>query len=149
MAGHPIVGTWNAMTPGGPALAVFAADGTVIIVVPATQAGPQGVTFVSAQPGTWEPISARGVHFTGVQLHSDASGTYTGSVTIDGYPVVSEDGQTLLDDQAQGKFTLRDAAGAVVQEMATAGAPPVTGTRMGVGSPAFPAGTPTTATPTA
>jgi hypothetical protein len=149
MASHPIVGTWNAMTPGGPALAVFSADGTVIIVVPASQAGPQGVTFVSAQPGTWEPISARGVHFTGVQLHSDASGTYTGSVTIDGYPVVSEDGQTILDDQSQGNFTMRDAAGAVVQEMPTAGAPPVTGARIGVGSPGFPEGTPAASTPTA
>src|SRR5215213_3164906 len=31
LASHPIVGTWNAMTPGGPVLADFSADGTAII----------------------------------------------------------------------------------------------------------------------
>ena len=148
MARHPIVGAWNVVTPAGPAPGIFAADGTVLIAVQATQVGPQGVTFVSAQPGTWEPVSERGIHFTGVQLHSDASGAFTGSVTIDGYPVVSEDGQTVFDDQSQGKITIRDAAGAVVQELSTAGAPPVTGTRMGVGAPGFAAGTPTAGTPT-
>jgi hypothetical protein len=148
MASHPIVGAWNVMTPGGPSLAVFSADGTNIQGLPATQAGPQGVDFVGAQVGTWEPVSARGIHFTGVQLHSDANGTFTGTVTIDGYPEVSEDGQTILDDQSQVMITIRDAAGAIVQQVPGAGSPPVTGTRMGVGSPGFPEGTPTAATPT-
>jgi hypothetical protein len=80
-----------------------------------------------------------------VQIHSDAEGNYVGSVTIDGYPVVSEDGQSLLDDQSQGTITIRDAAGAVVQEMPTAGAPPVTGIRMGAGAPGFPEATATPA----
>ncbi len=137
-ATHPIVGAWNVMTPGGPAPGIFFADGTALIVPQPTQAGPQGVAFVSAQPGTWEPVSDRGIHFTGVQFHSDANGVLIGSVTIDGYPVVSEDGLTILDDQSQGTITVRDAAGGVVQKMPTAGAPPVTGTRIGVGSPGFP-----------
>jgi hypothetical protein len=149
MAGHPIVGVWNVITPGGPAPGMFFPDGTVLIAVQATQTGPWGVTFVSAQPGTWEPVGERDVHFTGVQLHSDANGTFVGSVTIDGYPVVSEDGQTLLDDQSRGTITIRDAAGAIVQEVPTAGAPPVTGVRMGVGAPGFPVATPTAATPEA
>jgi hypothetical protein len=148
MASHPIVGAWNVMTPSGPSLAVFSADGTNIQGLPATQAGPQGVDFVGAQVGTWEPVSARGIHFTGVQLHSDANGTFTGTVTIDGYPVVSADSQTLLDDQSQVMITIRDATGAIVQQVPGAGSPPVTGTRMGVGSPGFPEGTPTAATPT-
>src|SRR3712207_8577442 len=53
---------------------------------------------------------------SGVQIHSNAEGTYVGSVTVDGYPVVSEDGQTILDDQSQGKITIRDAAGAITQD---------------------------------
>jgi hypothetical protein len=60
------------------------------------------------------------------------------TATIDRYPVISEDGQTLFDDQSQGKITVRDAAGAIVQEIATAGEPPLTGIRMGVGRPASP-----------
>jgi hypothetical protein len=148
MANHPIVGVWM-VTALGPNLAVFSADGTNIQGVPTAQAGPQGVTFTGAQVGTWEPISDRGIHFTGVQLQTDADGNYVGSVTIDGYPVVSEDGQTLVDDSPETTITFRDAAGTVVNVVkpATAGAR-ATGVRMGVGSPGFPTGTPTAGTPT-
>jgi hypothetical protein len=148
MASHPIVGAWNVMTPMGPSLAVFSADGTNIQGLPATQTGPEGVTFVGAQVGKWEPVSERGIHFTGVQLHSDANGTFTGTVTIDGYPVVSEDGLNLIDDQSQVMITIRDATGAIVQQIPGAGSPPVTGNRMGVGAPNFPAATPEAGTPT-
>jgi hypothetical protein len=34
--------------------------------------------------------------------------------------------------------TIRDAAGAVVQQLCGVGAPPVTGVRMGPGAPGFP-----------
>jgi hypothetical protein len=148
MATHPMVGTWNVTTPAGPSLAVFFADGTNIQGLPATQVGPQGVTFVGPQVGTWEPTGPRSIHFTGVQLHSDANGTFTGTVTIDGYPEVSEDGRSILDDQSQVIVTIRDAAGTVLQEVPGAGAPPVTGVRMSVGSPGFSAGTPMASTPT-
>jgi len=71
------------------------------------------------------------------------------SATIDGCPVIGEDGQTLLADQSQGQITIRDAVGAIVEEIAAAGAPPVTGVRMGVGAPGFPVATLTAATPEA
>ena len=148
MAAHPIVGVWMVNTPRfGLAPSIFFPDGTVVVARPATQAGPQGVAFVSSEVGTWEPVSARGVHFTSVGLRSDANGTYTGSVTIDGHPTVSEDGQTFVDDSPDSGPTIRDAAGTVVA--APRGQPPVTGIRMGVGSPGFPEGTPTAGTPTA
>lgn len=148
IAGHPIVGVWNVITPGGPSLGVFLPDGTNIQGIPATQTGPNGVEFVSAQVGRWEPIDARGVHFTSTQLHSDATGAFIGSVTIDGYPVVSEYGRTLRDDQSRSVVTIRDAAGAVLRQVPGTGSPPVTGIRMGVGAPGFPEGTPAAATPT-
>src|SRR5215217_7488226 len=107
-ATHPIVGNWMVTTGAGPAMAVFLADGTNIQGLPATQAGPNGVEFVSTQVGSWEPVSERGVHFTGVQLHSDAAGVVTGTVTIDAYPVVSEDGQTILDDDPRSGPIIRD-----------------------------------------
>ena len=150
MAAHPIVGAWMVSTPTGPALAVFAADGTTIQGVAIAQAGPQGVTFTGAQVGTWEPTGPHSVHFTGVQLHTDAAGVFTGTVTIDGHPRVSDDGQTFVADAAETTITIRDAAGAVVEVITPfPGAPPATGVRMGVGSPGFPEATPTAGTPTA
>ena len=150
MANHPIVGAWLVAAPTGPALAVFSADGTNVQGVPTAQAGPQGVTFTGAQVGTWEPVSERGVHFTGVQLLTDATGAFVGSVTIDGHPVVSEDGQTLVDDAPETTITVRDAAHNVVEVITpNPGGVPATGVRMGVGAPGFPEGTPTAGTPTA
>ncbi len=151
LASHPIVGNWMVTTPAGPAMAVFLADGTNIQGLPTTQTGPNGVVFVSTQVGSWEPVSERGIHFTGVQLHSDANGTLVGTVTIDAYPVVSEDGQTLRDDDPRSGPIIRDAAGNVVADLRGTGGPPVTGVRMGVGVgvPDLPIGTPSAGTPTA
>ena len=146
MASHPIVGTWMVTTPAGLAMAVFFADGTNIQGLPATMASPMGVTYVSTQVGTWEPTGPRSVHFTGVQLHTDANGTLVATVTIDAHPTVSEDGQTFRNDNPESGPTIRDAAGTIID--VPRGAPPATGVRMGVGSPGLPgvasmAGTPT------
>ena len=146
MASHPMVGAWMATTPSGLAPGIFFPDGTVIITVPVTGNSPLGTTFVSTQPGTWEPVSARGIHFTCVQLHSDANGTYVGSITVDGHPVVSADGQSILDDSPESGPTIRDAQGAVLDVLR--GGPPVTGVRMGVGAPGLPEGTSAASTPT-
>jgi hypothetical protein len=148
MASHPIVGVWNAMTPGGPSLATFLADGSATFANPPTAMDPdRGVVYLSPSVGTWEPTSSRGIHFTASLVITDANGTHVGYQTNDAYPVVSEDGQTLLDDQSQGRVTIRDASGVIIEEIATAGAPPVTGIRMGVGAPGFPAASPAAGTP--
>jgi hypothetical protein len=146
MAHHPIVGTWMVSTPAGLAMAVFFADGTNIQGLPATMPGPQGVTYVSTQVGRWKPIDERSVHFTGVQLHTDASGTLVGTVTIDGHPTVGEDGQAFLDDNPDSGPTIRDAAGNVIDVLR--GGPPVTGVRMDVGRPSLPGTTSMVGTPT-
>jgi len=146
MANHPIVGAWMVTTPAGPSMAVFFADGINIQGLPASQTGPFGVSFVSPQVGTWEPTGPRSVHFTGVQFHSDANGILVGTVTIDAYPTVSEDGQTLLDDNPESGPTIRDATGNVIDVLK--GGPPVTAVRMSVGSPGLAMGTPVPGTPT-
>ena len=146
MANHPIVGAWMVATPAGPSMAVFFADGINIQGLPASQTGPFGVSFVSPQVGTWEPIDERSVHFTGVQFHSDANGILVGTVTIDGHPTVSEDGQTLRDDNPESGPTIRDADGNVVDVLK--GGLPVTAVRMGVGSPGLAGSTPIAGTPT-
>jgi hypothetical protein len=126
-------------------MAVFFADGTNIQGIPATMPGPQGGTYVSTQVGRWEPIDEHSVHFTGVQFHTDINGTLLGTVTIDGHPTVSADGQTLLDDNPESGPTIRDAAGTVLDVVR--GGPPVTGVRMEVGNPGLPGATPVS-TPT-
>src|SRR5262245_34490827 len=159
LTSHPLTGTWPAMAnpprpedPQFPAPSLFAADGTVLLVFPASQVGPQGVFFNAPVMGTWEPDSDRRGHFTAIQLMSAADGTLLGSVTIDGYPEVSADGQTFIDDGSRVTVTIRDAVGTIVDQVLPTGQPagrPVTGVRMGVGAPGFPAATPMAATPTA
>jgi hypothetical protein len=146
LASHPMVGTWMAETPGGLALSTIAADGSVVMALQPTTTGPQGTAFVSSAVGTWEPVSARGIHFTVVQILSDANGKFIGTVTVDGYPEASADGQTLRDTGAPGTVTIRDATHQVVQVVTNP--PLVTGVRMAVGAPGFPEWTPAASTPT-
>lgn len=156
LANHPLTGTWLAMAnpalpddPQFPAPSLFTADGVVLLVFPTTQVGPQGVVFNAPAMGTWEADGDRRGHFTAVQLQSDANGVFLGSVTIDGYPEVSEDGQTFADDGSRAVITIRDAAGAIVQEVSGVFDRPVTAIRIGVGSPGFPESANGGATPTA
>jgi hypothetical protein len=153
LAGHPLTGTWLAMAnpplaedPPFAAPSLFGADGTVLLVFPPTQVGPQGMTLNAPIVGVWAPDSERRGHFTAVQPLSDANGAYLGTVTIDGYPEVSEDGQTFIDDGSRAVVTIRDATGTIAQQVPAVGDRPVTAIRMGVGSPGFPEET-TTATP--
>lgn len=141
-AQHPLTGMWLAMAnpplPDDPQIAVpsvFAVDGSVLLVFPLTQAGPQGVQFNSANVGMWEPFDARTGHFTAVQVLSDADGAFLGTVTVDGYPVVSEDGQTFIDDGSLAMATIRDPTGEIVETVSGVGSRPVTAIRMGVGAP--------------
>ena len=145
-ANHPNVGVWMIDSPIGRAIAVYADDGSVVTALPATQAGPQGVTFSSTQVGTWEPTGERSTNLTVVQLLSDGAGAFVGTVTVDAYQTVSADGQTFTSG-AGSSVTIRDAANTVVDVMTSF--PPAIGVRMGVGSPGLPGGTPVTGTPTA
>ena len=155
LADHPMAGMWMAMAnqaPGAPQVPVpsyLGADGTVLLVFPVTQVGRQGVEFVTPYTGTWEADGERRAHFTATQLLSDASGAFLGSVTVDGYPEASADGETFTDDNARVMVTVRDAAGAVVQQMSGADAPPITGIRMAPGASGFPDSAGGAATPTA
>src|SRR5215204_4686955 len=145
LANHPNVGVWMIDSPIGRAIAVYSDDGSVVTALPATQAGPQGVTFSSTQIGTWEPTGERSTHLTVVQLLSDAAGAFVGTVTVDAYQTVSADGQSFTSG-AGSSVTIRDAADTVIDVMTSF--PPATGVRMGVGSPGLAEGTPVTGTPT-
>src|SRR5918998_3933468 len=144
-ANHPKIGVWMIDSPIGRAIAVYADDGSVVTALPATQAGPQGVTFSSTQVGTWEPTGERSTHLTVVQLLSDAAGAFVGTVTVDAYQTVSADGQSFTSGEGSS-VTIRDAANAVIDVMTSF--PPATGVRMGVGAPGLVEGSPQTGTPT-
>jgi hypothetical protein len=141
MSTHPIVGSWLAILTGtGAAFAeVFGADGTVVIGFQPTEsgdpiAGADGVTYLGPGVGVWEPTGPHSVAIT---------------VTIEDYLDLSEDGQTFIDDWSHGTtLTYRDTAQNVVDSFACpCDFPPLVGTRMRVGAPGFPAGTPTAGTP--
>jgi hypothetical protein len=137
MAKHPMVGTW--MTGNGPnelAVIHWDADGNMTNNLHFGSPGPDG-TVIRSNPfaGVWEPESARGIHITFMALTFDATGAVTGTFTVDGYPVASEDGMSFWDDGTRVVVTLRDASGAVSQVIH--GVPPVAGVRMAPGKPGY------------
>lgn len=144
---HPLTGTWLAMAnppgpddPQFPAPSLFAADGSVLLIFPTSQVGPQGLFFNAPVTGTWEAETDQRGHFTAVQLMSAPDGTFLGSVTIDGHPEVSADGMSLIDDGSRTMITMRDATGVIVNQIMPNGQPagrPVTAVKMGVGVPGF------------
>lgn len=149
LADHPIVGSWLVTVPTGPdapAVAnssLYGPDGSVMNMPPVTRLGPQGVTFASGAFGRWEPAGERTAHFTMIQMLSNAEGGFLGTVTIDGYPTVSEDGMTFIDDAPESVTTIRDPAGNVVTVVEGARArAPVTAVRIAVGAAGFPDATP-------
>ena len=156
MSTHPIVGTWLMILTGtGGAFAeTFGPDGSVVAGFPVTEtddpiAGADGVTYLGPGVGVWEPTGPRSVAFTIIQALSDADGTPLGTLTIDAFLELSEDGQTAVDDWTLGTtLTYRDTAQNVVDSFAVPSEfPPLVGTRMRVGAAGFPEGTPTAGTP--
>jgi hypothetical protein len=85
--------------------------------------------------GVWEPDGARGIHITFTATTYDTTGAVTGTLTVDGYPVANEDGESFWDDGTRAVVTVRDATGAVSQEITTV--PAVAGVRMAPGKPGY------------
>ncbi len=114
---------------------------------PPTETGPLGAAFLSPGVGVWESTADQSGRFTSVQSLTDVAGTFLGTLTIDGHLDVSDDGQTFVDDSPETTLTYRDAAGVTVLaivpfEADDGSVPPVTGTRMAIGSPGIPEATP-------
>lgn len=142
LAGHPLVGSWVAMTPFGASAETFAADGSFVAGYPAVEQGPMGAAYYSAGVGVWESTGPQSGRFTSVQAITDVTGTSLGTLTIDGHLDVSDDGQHFVDDDPETTLTFRDVNGTIIAAITpfqgdTPGAP-VTGTRMAVGAPGIP-----------
>jgi hypothetical protein len=60
LAGHPLVGTWLVLTPGGVTPQTFAADGSTVGAVPPNYVDPMlGLTFQGPLLGQWEAVGER------------------------------------------------------------------------------------------
>jgi hypothetical protein len=158
MATHPLVGTWlSGTSPTDLSVTHWDADGGMLVTGDVAAPGPGGMpTYSNPAAGVWEPDGERGIHITFTFKTFDATGAVTGTVSVEAYPVASEDGESFRDDGTRVVVTLRDAAGMVGQVMT--GVPPVTGVRMRPGKPGYDeilamfaahsAATPETGTPT-
>jgi hypothetical protein len=141
---NPILGG----TPQVQNVAVFSADGTCLLVIPPTDVGPDGVVLQSPSAGIWEAYDERRGHFVATQILSDLEGMALGSLTVDGFPLVNEDGASFEDDNEMVRVTIRDASGAVVDSFPGAGARPVRGNRLTFDTAIFPESESGAATPT-
>lgn len=147
---HPLTGMWLAMAnpalpenPPFPAPSLFSAEGYVVLQFPPIDVGADGPVYQGSPVGVWAPHDERTGHFTVVQTLSAPDGSLIGSVTINGFPSVNDDGMTFTDLAELTHITIRDASGAILQEI-----PPdpsgrrVTAIRMAVDAPGFPEATP-------
>lgn len=142
-ASHPMVGTWLVRTPDGSLGVNYCRpDGTWSHTGSPTSPPADGtITYLAAQNGLWEPDPENelGIHFVSIQGMFDDTGLYTGTWIIDGYPTVSEDGQTLSDDWTKSYITIRDANDEVINEIRDDGTTPhIAGVRLAVGQVVFP-----------
>ena len=97
LATHPLAGTWLAMPE--PASALRSSPRTA----PSSWGGPSATSIRHFRTSTWSstpPASAPGSpsseqqgHFTVVAVLSDAKGTYLGTATVEGHPLVSRTGR--------------------------------------------------------
>ena len=150
LAGHPLTGSWVAMTPGGVVPQIHGADGSFIAAFPPNYVDPVlGLTFQGPALGRWEADGERSGHFTFIQALSDANGAYTGTFQLAADIEASEDGQTWSGTTTAHAIG-RDAGNAVTFDEVLAFDSPVTATRVGatLESVDLPVATPAAATPT-
>ncbi len=130
LSGHPLVGTWVGMTPGGPVPAIFHPDGSFVAAFRANAIDPGlGLTFQGSAVGRWEADGERGSHFTAIQTLTAPDGTFLGTFQFEGHPEVSADGQTFTDSTPQRVVT-RDAQHSITFDQILPVEPPVVGYRV-------------------
>ena len=131
LAGHPLTGTWAALTPGGVVPQIHGADGSIITAFPPNYVDPAlGLTFQGPALGRWEADGERTGHFTFIQALSDANGTYVGTFQLADELEVSADGQT-WSGATSAHIIVRGAANNILVDEEIPLDPPVTASRIG------------------
>ncbi len=151
LAGHPLVGTWAVMTPGGVVPQTHGPDGSIIAATPPNYVDPVlGLTFQGPALGRWESTGVRSGRFTFIQALSDGAGSYVGTFQLAADIEASEDGQSWSGTTEPARAIMRDAGNAVIFDEALQFDSPVTATRVGatIESVVLPVATSTGGTPT-
>jgi hypothetical protein len=131
LAGHPLVGTWAVMSPGGVVPQTHGPDGSVVAAFPPNYLDPAlGLTFQGTALGRWEADGERGARFTALQALSGPDGTYVGTFLLAAGMEVGEDGQS-WSGSGETRIVVRDAANTVVVDEVLPVEPVVTATRVG------------------
>jgi len=131
LAGHPLVGTWAVMTPGGVVPQTHGLDGSIIAAGPPNYVDPVlGLTFQGPSLGQWESTGVRSGRFTFLQALSDGAGSYVGTFQLAADIEASEDGQTWSGTNT-ARAIMRDAGNAVTFDEVLQFDSPVTATRIG------------------
>ena len=149
LADHPLTGLWLAMVElasrPGTFMAVptiFSPDGFVLLSFPVTEFIESEVKLKGAAIGTWEPVGPRKGHLTAIQVMSDTTGAYEGSLTIDAYPSVSDDGLTFEENLEESVLTVRDNRNVVINVLRHDRPRGMAARRMSPGQTGFPDGAP-------
>ncbi|MCC6944763.1 MAG: hypothetical protein IT335_09315 [Thermomicrobiales bacterium] len=142
---HPLAGTWQTLagpmlpeTPMVPHISRFAVDGTCTLFAPLSDFGPDGPFLQTPYVGIWKPYDERRGQFRASQTVSDLEGHVTGGVTVDGFPLVSEDGLSFEDDGSMVQITIWDPSGAIIDSFPGGVGRPVRGRRLTFENLAFP-----------
>jgi hypothetical protein len=147
-SGHPLVGSWVSITPGGPVPTVFHPDGSFEVAFAVNSVDPGlGLTFEGTAIGQWEPVGERGSHISAIQTLTAPDGTFLGTFQFEGHPEVSVDGQTFIDTTPQRVVT-RDAQYNVTFDQILPVDPPVVGYRITPNGVDLPTATQAAASPT-
>ena len=119
MASHPLVGTWLAgKAPNDISVTHWSPDGNMSGNGTTVAVGADGaLTHQDPAMGSWVPEGERQIHFIFTYRTYDATGALTGTFTVEGHPIASEDGMSFWDDGTRVTVTIRDPNGAVVQQM--------------------------------
>lgn len=128
---HPLVGTWLMTPADGMVLTTFGTDGSFISVIATNSLNlTLAVKNQGLALGHWEPIGDHSAHFSAIQVFIDNDGTYVGSRTFEGHPVLIEDHQRFMDESPQ-HVVIRDAANVVIDDQLVPVVPPIVATRIG------------------
>jgi hypothetical protein len=137
LAGHPLVGTWAVMTPGGLVPQTHGSDGSLIAAFPPSYVDPAlGLAYQKGAHGgsglgRWESTGERSGRFTFLQARSDSRGESVGTVQLAADLEVSEDEQTWTGTGPGVHIVVRDATNTVTLDQVVPIDPPMTATRMG------------------
>lgn len=120
----------------------FGADGSVMLIFPGTEAAKQGIQVKGPAIGTWEVLDERSGHFTAVQVLSNMDGEYVGTVEVEGFPSLDEEGEKYDCDSSRHMFIVRNEFNTVVSRLTASVENPMRGSRMRPGNAGFPVDNP-------